>query len=287
MARELPRTLLSLSPAIQHGISSDGYEIIIVDNGSDPPAAIDAPWAGTRLVRIDNAQPSPAAAINTGLEIATGDLVGVMIDGARLASPGLIAGALRASAIHKRPVIGTLGFHLGSDVQMNTVATGYDAQEEDRLLAESGWASDGYRLFDISVFAGSSAHGWFAPIAESNALFMPAGLWDELGGYDERFVSPGGGLVNLDTYSRACALPDSQLVILLGEGTFHQIHGGVATNAPSRPGQAFHEEYVRVRGVKYQVPQADPVYVGRVAEPVLDHLGESVELARKYRLRTD
>ena len=286
MTRELPRTLLSLSPAMQRGIGSDDYEVIVVDNGSDPPASDDGAWSGVTLMRIDDARPSPASAINRGLEVATGVLVGVMIDGARLASPGLIAGALRASVLHHRPVIGTLGFHLGPDVQMKTVLTGYDAEEEDRLLAGSGWASDGYRLFDISVFAGSSAHGWFAPISESNALFMPPALWDELGGYDERFLSPGGGLVNLDTYSRACALPDSQLVILLGEGTFHQVHGGVATNAPSRPGQAFREEYVRVRGVEYQVPHFDPLYVGSVAEPVLGHIGESVELAGKLRSQT-
>ena len=75
------------------------------------------------------------------------------------------------------------------------------------LLERADWTRDGYRLFDISVFAGSSQWGWFAPIAESNALFMPEELWTEIGGYDERFVSTGGGLVNLDTFVRACALP--------------------------------------------------------------------------------
>jgi hypothetical protein len=283
MARELPRTVLSLSPAMQQGIDSDDYEVIVVDNGSDPPAAVDEAWGGARLMRIDDGQPSPASAINRALQVAEGDLVGVMIDGARLASPGLLAGALRASSLHRRPVISSLGFHLGPEVQMTSVAAGYDAHEEDRLLAGSGWESDGYRLFEISVFAGSSAHGWFAPIAESNALFMAPALWDELGGYDERFVSPGGGLVNLDTYARACALPDSQLVLLLGEGTFHQVHGGVATNAPSHDRQAFRDEYELVRGFEYQVPQVEPLYVGQVAEPVLGHIGQSAELARKYR----
>ena len=28
-------------------------------------------------------------------------------------------------------------------------------------------------------------------------------LWDEIGGMDERFQLPGGGLVNLDLFSRA------------------------------------------------------------------------------------
>ena len=89
-------------------------------------------------------------------------------------------------------------------------------------------------------------------------------LWDELGGFDERFLAPGGGLVNLDTYQRACGLPDSQLVVLLGEGTFHQVHGGVATNALVSPAAAFHEEYAAIRGKPFRVPEVSPLYLGRM-----------------------
>src|SRR5262249_36058225 len=171
-----------------------------------------------RVEFLPPGNPSPCCAINRGLALARGELCGVMIDGARLASPGLIAGAFRGRRLHPRPVISTLGFHLGPDVQMKSVSSGYDRVEGARLLDRVDWTRDGYRLFDISVFAGSSADGWFAPMAESNALFLTKDLWTQLGGYDERFRAPGGGLVNLDTYVRACTLPDSQLITLLGEG---------------------------------------------------------------------
>ena len=70
-----------------------------------------------------------------------------------------------------------------------------------------------------------------SPIAEANALFMRRASWDQLGGMDEGFDALRGGLVNLDTYSRAMELADAQLkVLLLGEATFHQLHGGIATN---------------------------------------------------------
>ena len=39
MARELPRTLTSLSPQYQQLIAADEYEVIVVDNGS--PEAVD------------------------------------------------------------------------------------------------------------------------------------------------------------------------------------------------------------------------------------------------------
>ena len=159
---------------------------------------------------------------------------------------------------------------------MRSVPLGYDQQEEDRLLDSVDWTHDGYRLFDISVFAGSSAGGWFAPLSESNALFLTKKLWEELGGYDERFRSPGGGLVNLDTYARACALPDSQLITLLGEGTFHQVHGGVATNATVHPWDTFHDEYVAIRGYPFAKPDVVPLFLGFVDRHVIPSIALSV-----------
>jgi glycosyltransferase involved in cell wall biosynthesis len=283
MARELPRTLRSLAPELQQSIDPADYEIIVVDNGSHEPLDEDRcrQWGGNlRFHRVTRATVSPAAAINAGLDLAQGELIGVMIDGARMASPGLLVGALRAAKLHPRPVISSLGFHLGPDVQMRSVREGYNQQDEDDLLAGINWPADGYKLFEISVFAGSSAQGWFLPISESNALFLPRGIWRELGGYDERFVSGGGGLVNLDTYVRACELPDNQLIILLGEGTFHQVHGGFATNARISPWKQFHEEYVRLRGKNFSAPKQEPWYFGEVRPPLL----KSIELsARKAR----
>lgn len=283
MHRELPRTLRSLSPAMQRDIAPDQYEIIVIDNGSPSPMPFERmPTYGAHCVfrRIEHAAPSPAAAINLGLRMARGSLVGVMIDGARLVTPGLLASALTASRLHPRPVIGVPGFHIGPELQTISTQHGYGPEVEDRLLDEIGWADDGYRIFDASVFAGSSRYGWFLPNAETNALFMTAPMWQEVGGYDERFVSVGGGYVNLDTYVRACGLPQSQLIMLLGEGTFHQVHGGVTERGGPARGSAFHDEYVRLRQKPYAFVQREPFYVGRIPRRSLPFLEQSVKLAR-------
>ena len=269
MVREAPRTLFSLSAAYQRHIEAGGYEVIVVDNASTPPfdSNVFSQLKGHfRLIRMDGTTPSPVQAINRGLAEARGKLIGVMIDGARIASPGLISSAAKAGRLSDRAVVLTLGFHLGPEVQMKSILNGYNQEQEDRLLAKSGWTENGYRLFDISVLALSSAGGWFRPINESNAIFMRKPLWDELGGFDGRFQTPGGGYVNLDTLSRAVALPGTTVVTLLGEGTFHQVHGGIATNASGNIQDVFQAEYAAIRGGPFKTPAYESLYFGSVID---------------------
>ncbi|HEY5173462.1 MAG TPA: glycosyltransferase family A protein [Acidimicrobiia bacterium] len=281
MARELPRTLQSLAVPYQRDIGADDYEVIVVDNGSPEPVdpSLRDRFPGhLRHARIDPAPPAPARAANLGLQMASADFIGLVLDGARMASPKLLACALRASRLAERPIVATLAWHLGPTQHVDATDTSYDRDTEDALLAEIDWTHDGYRLFGVSTLAASSSRGWFRPMGESNGLFMPRSLWEELGGLDERFLLPGGGLSNHDLFRRACELDGVQLVVLLGEGTFHQIHGGAATSG--RFGwDEMHDEYVALRGRRYAPPRNARLYFGEVPASTLPIVADSATRA--------
>jgi hypothetical protein len=286
MEREGKRALLSLSAEYQRDVTESEYEVIVVENGSRRP--IGPEFVGNlgsnfTYHSLPDAPPSPAFAINYGRRQARGDLVGVIIDGARICTPGIVKYALAAARMFANPVIATLGWHLGPSRQNLSIAEGYDQQVEDELLARIAWPEDGYRLFEIASLAGSSRDGWFVRIAESNCLFMRAETFDEIGGYDERFDLPGGGLVNLDVYSQLCGRADTNLVMLLGEGTFHQLHGGVMTNVPHAENRIrwheFERQYSEIRKKPYELPSKLCDYVGSIPPQALPSIRDSAETA--------
>jgi glycosyltransferase involved in cell wall biosynthesis len=278
--REVPRTLLSLSSDYQRHIDAEEYEVIVVDNGSQPAVdrtLFDGLAGDFHLIRIDPAPSSPAYAINHGLAEASGDVIGVMIDGARMVTPGLVHFARHGVRLYRTAVVTPLGWYLGSDYQRFAIQGGYDKPREDALLESISWPDDGYRLFEIGTIDESSIDGWLKPLAEASALFLSRDNWSALGGWDEQFDAPGGGYLNLDTYRRALELPDARPVILLGEGTFHQLHGGVATNAtPDRLREnliLWSDQYQRIRGQPYETvrPSQPTTYIGTLTSSALAH----------------
>lgn len=283
MAREARRTLHSLSTAYQQGIRAESYEVIVVDNGSPQPLGrplVESHGDHFSYHYLEDASPSPVRAVNYGLALARGRLVGVMVDGARLLTPGLLHHVELAGRLHPRPIIAVPGWHLGPKLQSQSVLDGYDRQTEDALLGSIDWPADGYRLFDISTLAASNRDGCFSPLAESNALFLSRPMVQELGGFDEGFRLPGGGLCNLDYFERACGLADAKLMVLLGEGTFHQVHGGETTGEKSDPWPEQHAEYVRLRQRPYRVPAMPTLYLGHLPPSCLSVIEWSARRAR-------
>lgn len=282
MQREAPRTLFTLSTKYQQYMLEEDYEVLVIDNGSDVP--LEASFIKTfgsnfYLLRFESC-PSPARAINQAVLQAKAPLVMICVDGARMLSPGILYYTLTAFKAFKSPVVATVAYHLGPDIQNISITKGYNQLVEDQLLENLSWQENGYNLFNECVLAASSGKGWLQPLGESNCLTLTKQLFMLLQGFDETFCSPGGGYVNLDFYKRACDAT-SDLIILLGEGTFHQVHGGVATNShpEKRASHFFHEEYIKIKGYPYTPPGKKHVFFGQVSAESLPFLLESVQLA--------
>lgn len=272
MRREADRTLHSLTPAYQQRIDDLRYEVIALDNGSSEPLDADRVRAFVPQFRyqyVDTRSPSPCAALNAAVRAARGEWFMVCIDGARILSPGIIHYSLLATRLWPRPFVYTVGMHLGHKVQNLAALEGYDQRAEDELLAGVDWQGDGYQLFRIACLGSSYKQGFFRQQAETTCFLMSRADYLSLGGYDEAFQMPGGGLCNHDWFNRAHRESGLQPVLLVGEATFHQFHGGVATNAlPDRhPWQAMAADYARIRSEPYATCYQRPACLGAISEP--------------------
>ncbi len=264
--------MLSLTEAYQQNadvMSDISYEVIAIDNGSTQ--SLDKTWVESfgknfRYIYFDAKTPSPCEALNYGAQIARGDLITLCIDGARIFSPGIVHYSMLASRIYKNPFIYTLGMHIGYKPQNYLAEENYSQTDEDLLMASIDWEQDGYLLFDISSLALSSGKGYFSKLSESNCMTMLRSTYQKMGGFDERFKSAGGGLTNLDFFNRANMIDDINPVMLLGEATFHQFHGGAATNLPLKdhPWEKMSEEYQSIHGKPFEPYLRSPTYLGRI-----------------------
>lgn len=269
MRREAARTLYSLTPAYQRNIHGLDYEVIVLDHGSSEPleeSMVRSFGPQFHYYYIATRSPSPCAALNAAARMARGEWVMICIDGARILSPGIIHYALLATRLWMKPFIYTVGMHLGHKIQNEAMLEGYDQQTEDILLDSVDWRRNGYRLFRIACLASSSNKGFFHAKAESNCFMLSRSDYLSTGGFDEAFQMAGGGLSNLDLFNRINGSERFQPVLLIGEATFHQFHGGAATNVPpsDHPWRAMVDEYQRIRGTRYAMHYRQPACLGEM-----------------------
>ena len=287
MAEQAERTLHSLCSRYQHQVHERDYEVIVVENRSD--AMLGATRACThggnvRYFSRDESLPTPVNAVNFGVSQARGRNVAVMIDGARMLTPGVLRLTLDALDMDPSGTVALPGYHLGHRPQQEAFDAGeYDLAEEAALLAGIGWPEDGYRLFDIAALSLSSQDGFLLPAPESNFLAMSMQAWRSIGGMDPRYDSHGGGYANIDLYKRALERAGTRCYLLFGEGSFHQFHGGVTTGTPRSEREQTYRAIIaqdeRIRPNDRSHPQNVPVMLGTLHPAAYRFLAYSLERA--------
>jgi hypothetical protein len=290
MPEQARKTLYSLSAAYQKDVTENDYEVIVMENPSSRMLGKqDAEkWGGNfRYFEYPEALPTPVNAMNFGAAQARGRMIAVMIDGARMVSPGIINYIMAAERLHSNAIVAVPGYHLGQKVQQEAMLEGYDEAFEQTLLEKIQWPQDGYRLFEICCLSGTSAGGYLKPLGESNVLAIPKPIWDKLGGYDPGFTETGGGQCNLDLHKRAVELPETVLVTLIGEGSFHQFHGGITTGTKGeerlKAMQDHFNQYAELRGQAYTPPLNRSIFLGTLPDCALRFVRHSASVVMKNR----
>lgn len=281
MRREAARTLYTLSTIYQQKVSQSDYEIIVIDNGSSlalDQANVEAIGPNFEYHYFETDSKSPVDALNHGVGIAKGTYIGCIVDGARMVTPMILYYSLLACNSSKNPYVTALAWHLGPKEQNYSILGGYNQETEDQLLDTIDWQNDGYQLFEISAQASSSSMGFLGGLPyESSFFVMEKSAFLELGGFDSRFQSSGGGLVNHAFLNKVIESKKFNVTVLLGEGSFHQFHGGVATNVEmeNHPIETFKNEYKEIYGVDY-------VYKQDQADFNINYIGTMPKSALKF-----
>jgi glycosyltransferase involved in cell wall biosynthesis len=265
MPRQTLNTVYSLSSQYQQNVNEDEYEIFVVENASAnniDEAELKKLGSNINYLLRQEQSKSPVFAINEAATRVRGKNLAIMIDGARVATPGIVRSTLDAFNIDKNSVISVPGYHLGSEPQQHAVKHGYCENSEKALLDSIKWPTNGYQLFDIACFSGSSAeYGLLHNVPESNFLAMSKRNFFAIGAYHPGFNDYGGGYANLDIFKRAIENISGKKFLLLFEGTFHQFHGGATTGGDvgdrGKLLQSLTEQYCFIRGEEYQAPQTN------------------------------
>lgn len=283
MADQAERTIRSLCPPYQQCVDANDYELLVVENRSDwllGEQRAKQHASNVRYFLRDEKERTPVHAINFGAGQARGTHVAIMIDGARMVTPGIVRHAIDAFRIAPNAAVSAPGYHIGEKLQQIAVNEGYNEAVEAEFLQRIQWPVDGYRLFEIAVLSGSCQGGFFQPNYESNFIATSMKRWKQLGGMNPRYNDFGGGMVNLDFYKRLLEFPKTPLYLLFGEGSFHQFHGGVTTGTlkeeRSRIFKQLDDQDIEIRGDDRAAPNVKATFYGHLHPSAYRFLSHSL-----------
>jgi len=288
MPRQAMNTLYSLSVPYQKNVSTNDYEVIVVENKSRhnlrEQDVLDLGDNFTYFLR-DEPGVSPVPAVNFGYEKTQGNIVGLIIDGARMVTPRVIEYALLAFQMSKEALVMVPGYHLGEQDQKFHLDSGHTEEKEIAKLQELHWQENGYRLFQFAAWSSSNQRGYFQPMQECSCIFTSRKNFEAIGKADTRFDLPGGGSINLHIYRRLGLLPHSKLFVLPGEGSFHQFHGGITTQqlADNDERQAtlkrFDQQLDEIWKGEFKALTREPLMLGAVTRWAQPFLAKASEFA--------
>jgi len=288
MPRQALNTLYSLSIHHQKNVLETDYEIIVVENFSShnlDEQKVTAIGKNIHYYRREENSASPCRAINFGLGKCKGKSICLMIDGARMVTPRIIEYALLAQHAEENSLLAVPGYNLGPLEHQFHLDIGYDEITEQKLLAQTNWNTNGYRLFDIANISGANDKGIFHPLLESNCMFSSAKNFERIGGANEEFDLPGGGSINLHMFRQLGMLKHSRYYFITpGEGSFHQFHGGITTQQAADRDEVLESHRKQLHSHwedGFHALRREPLLLGAIGSHAQHYLHQSALMGKK------
>lgn len=288
MPRQALNTIYSLSAHHQKNIHESDFEIVVVENESSHnlnEQDVVALGNNIRYYRRKESSASPCAAVNFGLAKCTGKSIGLMIDGARMVTPRILEYALLAQHADADSLLAIPGYNLGPQEHQYHLDIGYTEEVEKKLLEQTHWQHNGYRLFDIANISGANDKGIFHPLLESNCMFSSAKNFERIGGANEEFDLPGGGSINLHMFRQLGMLKQARhYFIAPGEGSFHQFHGGITTQQASDREEVLESHRKQLHSYwedEFHALRREPILLGSVGSHAQKFLHQSAAMGKK------
>jgi len=288
MPRQALNTIYSLSVHHQKNVRESDFEIVVVENESSnnlDEKDVLAIGANIRYFRRQESSASPCGAINFGLEKCAGKSIGLMIDGARMVTPRIIEYALLAQHADADSLIAVPGYNLGPLEHQFHLDIGYTEEVEKKLLEQTHWQQNGYRLFDIANISGANDKGIFHPLLECNCMFSSAKNFERIAGADEAFDLPGGGSINLHMFRQLGMLKQTRhYFVTPGEGSFHQFHGGITTQQASDREAVLESHRKQLHSYwedGFHALRREPMLLGAIGSHAQKFLQESAAMGKK------
>lgn len=246
-------------------LAAGAAEVIVVDDGSADASAAEAEAAGGRVV--DSAGRGFSAAVNTGVSLATHELLLVLNSDCFLEREALLR---LAETLARRPSLGACGAALLDEDGVATRSHGHLLTLALALRAAISWAPPpppdaGEGVQDVT----------FLPLA---CVLVRRAAWRHLGGLDERYTfyfEDHDLCWRLRAAGWALAVRWDARAIHVGGGSSHR-------REPQRWFRQYHES--RARYLRKRYPRSWPLYAAVWIPSALVHAAAWLGRPRPHRL---
>ena len=196
-----------------------------------------------------------------------GEAIALMIDGAHVLTPGVLRYGMLGLRTYEPAIVATQQWYVGPGQQPDAMHAGYDQRLRGPAVRARSSGRSTATGCSRSATSSATATG-STGCGRATASSCPARCSSRSAASTRASRCRAAATPTSTSTSGSARRPDVTVVTILGEGSFHQVHGGTTTNQ-ARPRRArpsvlssYREHFARARGRGLRGPRKPIHYVG-------------------------